>query len=71
MKYNEALKIISEYIHIVDKDGIAMGRQCGKSEMTTYKIIHRLYLYMKAQNTVYFYRKKSSLKFRNKKGWKI
>ena len=61
MKYNEALKIISEYIHIDDKDGIVMSRQCGKSEISTVKIIHRLYLYMKAQNTVYFYRKKSSL----------
>ena len=71
MKYNEALKIISEYIHIDDKDEIVMGRQCGKSKMTTYKIIHRLYLYMKAKNTVYFYRKKSSLNFKNKKGWKI
>ena len=71
MKYKEALKIISEYIHIDDKDGIVMSRQCGKSEMTTYKIIHRLYMYIKAQNTVYFYRKKKALKFRNKKGWKI
>ena len=71
MKYNEALKIISEYIHIDDKDEIVMGRQCGKSKMTTYKIIHRLYLYMKEQDSVYFYRKKKGLKFRNKKGWKI
>ena len=71
MRYKEALKIISEYIHIDDKDGIVMSRQCGKSENTTYKIIHRLYMYMKAQNTVYFYRKKSVLKFRVKKGWKI
>ena len=71
MRYKEALKIISKYIHIDDKDEIAMGRQCGKSEMTTYKIIHRLYMYMKAKNTVYFYRKKSALKFRNKKGWRV
>ena len=71
MKYNEALKIISEYIHIDDKDEIVMGRQCGKSKMTTYKIIHRLYLYMKAQNTVYFYRKKKALKFRNEKGLRV
>ena len=39
MKYKEALKIISEYIHIDDKDEIVMRRQCGKSKMTTYKII--------------------------------
>ena len=71
MKYKEALKIISEYIHIDDKDEIVMGRQCGKSEISTVKIIHRLYMYMKAQNTVYFYRKKSSLKFKNKKGWRV
>ena len=71
MKYNEALKIISEYIHIDDKDGIVMSRQCGKSEISTVKIIHRLYLYMKAQNTVYFYRKKKALKFRVKKGWRV
>ena len=71
MKYKEALKIISEYIHIDDKDEIVMSRQCGKSEISTVKIIHRLYMYMKAQNTVYFYRKKSSLKFRIKKGWRV
>ena len=71
MRYKEALKIISEYIHIDDKDEIVMGRQCGKSEISTVKIIHRLYLYMKAKNAVYFYRKKSVLKFRVKKGWNI
>ena len=71
MKYNEALKIISEYIHIDDKDEIVMGRQCGKSENSTVKIIHELYMYMKAKNTIYFYRKKKALKFRVKKGWNI
>lgn len=71
MKYKEALKIISEYIHIDDKDEIVMSRQCGKSKSSTLKIIHGLYMYMKAKNTVYFYRKKSSLNFKNKKGWKI
>ena len=71
MKYKQALKIISEYIHIDDKDEIVMGRQCGKSKMTTYKTIHGLYMYMKAKNTGYFYRKKSSLNFRNKKGWRV
>jgi len=71
MRYKEALKIISEYIHIDDKDEIVMGRQCGKSESSTAKIIHRLYMYMKAKNIVYFYRSKSALKFRVKKGWKI
>ena len=71
MRYKEALKIISEYIHIDDKDRIVMSRQCGKSESSTAKIIHRLYMYMKAKNTVYFYRKKKALKFRNKKGWRV
>ncbi len=39
MKYKEALKIISEYIHIDDKDRIVMSRQCGKSKISTVKII--------------------------------
>ena len=42
MKYNEALKIISEYIHIDDEGDIGIGRQCGKVVITTVKIIHRL-----------------------------
>ena len=71
MKYKQALKIISEYIHIDDKDGIVMSRQCGKSENVLAKIYHRMWNYMESKFTVQKYRTIRIRKFRNKKGWRV
>jgi len=59
--------IVSEYNNSKDESAI----QSGMSKINTIRIIHELYMYMKAKNTIYFYRKKRSFKFRNKKGWRI